>query len=493
MFAALKEVEVLRLLLPTVLTCLAAPLAAQTVAPLPPAPVAAARPVLPTGVATLPPPSGNPMKIDFNRDPFLRFMRDATPPAPFRETVGDAVEVHPAVTAAIQQQAEATAVRTEVRAGLFPKLDAQVVGSRSIARHLQGTKTEVERLSPTLRNDAIANVDQLVYDFGATSSRVTAASARVKAAEAEVARVATDTALRSVTAYYDVLTFQILIELNAASVTRHQQILSDTQTRFKQGLGSGSEVAQAQAFLADTQVQGIRLPRRLDGARGNYRELFGVDAPLHLTRPLPPQSSATSLADALALSKDAPAVSAASAQTAAAKGDWSAAKGDALPRLSAGVTGSLYDLSGGAEDYDVRAQVLLRQTLTAGGAAQARIAQAKARYQRAEDVTTRIANETARDAGVACTDIALLESSTDTLANAYEANRRSRDMFVEQFRVSRGSLLDLLRAEQDFFNSAANYLQGAVELDVARYVLLARTGEMLPVFGMKLTSREMGQ
>ena len=137
--------------------------------------------------------------------------------------------------------------------------------------------------------------------------------------------------------------------------------------------------------------------------------------------------------------------------------------------------------------------VSLAAALAQGAEQSPRIAQAKARYQRAEDVTTRIANETARDAGVAWTDIALLESSTDTLANAYEANRRSRDMFVEQFRVSRGSLLDLLRAEQDYFNSAANYLQGAVELDVARYVLLARTGEMLPVFGVTLTSREIGQ
>ncbi|MGL4541576.1 MAG: TolC family protein, partial [Polymorphobacter sp.] len=439
------------------------------------------------------PPSGNPMKIDFNRDPFLRFMRDAAAPLPFRETVGAAVEVHPAVTAAVQSQVEASAVRTEVRAGLFPKLDAQIIGSRSLTRNLSGSKTEVERLSPTFRNDATANVDQLVFDFGATSSRVSAASARVKAAESEVARIATETALRAVTAYYDVLTFQILIELNAASVARHQQIVADTGTRFRQGMGSGSQVAQAEAFLGDAQVQGVRFQRRLDGARGNYRELFGVDAPLHLTRPLPPQSAAGSAAEVLALSRDAPAVSAAAAQTAAARQDWRAAKGDALPRLSAGVSGTLYDLSGGASDYDVRGQLVLRQTLPAGGAASARIAQAKARYQRAEDVTTRIANETARDAGVAYSDIALLESATATLANAYLANRRSRDMFVEQFRVSRGSLLDLLRAEQDYFNSAANYLQGAVELDVARYVLLARTGEMLPVFGIALASREIGQ
>jgi adhesin transport system outer membrane protein len=457
---------------------------------------AAGGPVLAEGslaIPRLPPPSTEPLNIDFARDPFLNFVRTASPPDTFRATIGAAVEVHPAVAAAAQSTLEARAVKTEVRAGLMPKIDAELIAGRSLARNLSGDKVFVERLSPTQRSDAIANADQLIFDFGATSSRVNAASARIKAAQAEVARVATDTALRSVAAYYDVLTFQTLIEINAATVTRFRQILSDTRARFTQGLGSGGDVARAQAFLADAQVNGVKFQRRLDEARGNYRELFGADAPLHLARPVPPKTDAHSFDEALARSHDAPAVSAASAQTAAARDDWRATKGDALPRLSAGVTGSLYDIAGGANNYDVRGQLLLRQTFTVGGASSARIAQAKARYEREQFTTTRIADETARDAGVAWQNIALLEQSTATLIDAYEANRRARDMFVEQFRVSRGTQLDLLRAEQDYSTSAANYLQGAVELDVARYVLLARTGELLPVFGIAITSREAGR
>jgi adhesin transport system outer membrane protein len=346
-------------------------------------------------------------------------------------------------------------------------------------------------LSPSQRNDATLAADQLIYDFGATSSRIHAASARVKAAQAEVERVATDTALRAVAAYYDVLTFQTLVELNAAQVTRHRQILADTRARFTQGVGTGSDVARAEAYLADAEVSGARFQRRLDSARGSFREIYGSDAPLHPARPVPPASQAETVDAAIALSKFAPAVVAAAAQTAAARDDLSAVKGDALPRLSAGVTGNLYDLSGGANNYDVRGQILLRQTFSTGGASIARIAQARARYTGAEFTTQRIANETARDAGVAWTDIALLEATTATLQDAYAANRRSRDMFVEQFHVSRGTLLDLLRAEQDYFNAAANYLQGAVELDVARYTLLARTGELLPVFGLAFTSHEL--
>jgi outer membrane protein, adhesin transport system len=448
---------------------------------------------LPTGTATLPPPSGDPLHIDFARDPFLRFMHDAAAPESFRAAVGAAVDAHPAVAAAIQNEAESTAVRTEVRSGLFPGLDAQLVGERSVARSLTGEQVFIEQLSPTQRNDATLAADQLLYDFGATSSRIHAASARIKAAQAEVERVATDTALRAVTAYYDVLTFQTLVELNAAQIDRHRQILTDTRARFVQGLGTGSDVARAEAYLADAEVAGMRYQRRLDAARGSYREVYAADAPVHPARPAPAASQAASEDAAVALSKTAPPVAAAAAQTAAARDDLSASKGDALPRLSASVTGNLYDLSSGTDNYDVRARILLRQTFSTGGASIARVDEARARYNSAEFTTQRIANESARDASVAWTDIALLEANTATLQDAYAANRRARDMFVGQFRVSRGTLLDLLRAEQDYFNAAANYLQGAVELDVARYTLLARTGELLPVFGLAFTSHEIAR
>ncbi len=57
--------------------------------------------------------------------------------------------------------------------------------------------------------------------------------------------------------------------------------------------------------------------------------------------------------------------------------------------------------------------------------------------------------------------------------------------------MSRGTLIELLRAEQDYFAAAAQYLQGNIELDVARFTLLARTGEILPVAGVKLSATPM--
>ena len=54
-------------------------------------------------------------------------------------------------------------------------------------------------------------------------------------------------------------------------------------------------------------------------------------------------------------------------------------------------------------------------------------------------------------------------------------------MIAERFRVARGSLFDLLAAEQSYFETAANYLQAITDLDTARYVLLARTGGLADI------------
>ena len=61
------------------------------------------------------------------------------------------------------------------------------------------------------------------------------------------------------------------------------------------------------------------------------------------------------------------------------------------------------------------------------------------------------------------------------------ASRRSRDVILERFRVARGTLFDVVAAEDAYFEAATSYIQALSELDAARYVLLSRTGRLLEV------------
>lgn len=436
----------------------------------------------------LPPPGGNPQAIDFSRDPVLAFNRAGAPTPPFLDMLGRAVAVHPAVLAAIADGEASQAIRTQVRAGLFPQINAQIVAAHALARDFSTTTTVVESLTPRGRTDAGINGSQLLYDFGATGSRIAAANDRILAAQAEIERVAGETELRAVAAWYDVLGYQTLVEISIASIARQNEILADVKTRVKQGMGADGDTARVEAAIADTQAQAARFERQLGQARARYREAFGSDALPYLMRPVPPQSAAISLDAAAAMARKSPGVAVAMHLADAARRNARAARADALPHLSAGLDATRYNAFTGNSDYEIRGTLVLRQSLFAGGRQRGVIAETGAQARSAGFAADRVAAETDRDATAAFTDVAALVRTQAILEAAYVANRRSRDAYVEQFRVSRGSLIELLRAEQAFAQAATSYLQGVVELDVARYALLVRTGEILETTGVKIAS-----
>lgn len=434
---------------------------------------------------TLPAPGGEPQSIDFAHDPLLLFLGDTATGTPFLDTLGRAVERHPAVAAALADEEATEGVRVQVRAGLFPQVGAEFIAAKSLTRYFPDRSAIVESLQPKSRSDVIVTGDQLLYDFGATGNRISAADDRIRAASAEVEQVAADTGLRAIAAWYDVLGYQSLVDLSEAMVGRQRSILADVRLRVRQGVDAAGDIARTEAVVADSEAEASRFTRLLEQARGRYREAFGVEPPARLQRSVPPRSDALSLDRAQMLGRKSPVVIAAIMRAEAARRDARAVRADGLPRLSASVNGSRYDLFSG-KDYEVRGTIVLHQSLFAGGHQRGLVDESKARQRSAIFTADRVTGESERDAGIAFTDVVALGRTEKTLEAAYTANRRARDTYVEQFRVSRGSLIELLRAEREYFNAATALLQGVIELDVARYTLLARTGEFLPVIGVKL-------
>ncbi len=86
-----------------------------------------------------------------------------------------------------------------------------------------------------------------------------------------------------------------------------------------------------------------------------------------------------------------------------------------------------------------------------------------------------------RDAAIAWSDVRALEQQLEALEAAYIASRLSRDVIVERFRAARGTLFDVVAAEDAYFESATSYIQALTELDAARYVLLSRMGRLLDI------------
>ena len=128
-------------------------------------------------------------------------------------------------------------------------------------------------------------------------------------------------------------------------------------------------------------------------------------------------------------------------------------------------------------------KLTLRQRFSTGGAEAARVAELAARRQSAALAVNRVAAAVDREGQVAASDVTALDASLVPLRMAYLDSRRARDLFAEQFKVSRGSLFDVLRAERDLLDAALTLARTEYDLDVARFTLLARHGGLIERFG----------
>jgi adhesin transport system outer membrane protein len=170
-------------------------------------------------------------------------------------------------------------------------------------------------------------------------------------------------------------------------------------------------------------------------------------------------------------------VRSADAQSDAARDEARAARADRLPRIAAGVDAGRYGVIETDRDYDIRANIGLRYRIFGG--LDARGDQAAARARAADAHAARLREEAGRDAAIAWSDVRALEDQLNALEASYIASRRSRDVIAERFRSARGTLFDVVAAEDSYFESATAYIQALTELDAARYVLLSRMGRLL--------------
>ncbi|GGE78089.1 TolC family protein [Sphingomonas prati] len=439
----------------------------------------AAVPTPPTPAATdLPAPVGDPMRIDPAADPVLALGRTNGSEDVFRTMIGRAVREAPSSAEATAERDAAVAARGQARAGLFPYVDVSGTSYRAIARNFSNDINNiVERSRAAGRTDATVNIQQTVLDFGATSIRIAAAGARLRAAAAGIDASADQVALGAIGAWYDVFVYRALVRLGAAFAQSQRDLRVAVEQRVKEGVSAPGDVARVESYIASADVRLAGYRRSQANAEARFTEL--------LREPPPAQLPRAPLLDRTELSRDyvgkaalaTPTVRLATAQADAARQDARAARADTLPVLTAGVQAGRYGVLENPDDYDVRGVMTIRKRFFGG--VDARADQVRAQANVAEARAARAREEAARDATIAWSDVQALVDQAKAFQESYIAARRSRDVLFERFRVSRGSLFDVLGAEDSFFLTASAYIQGVGELDAARYVLLSRTGRLL--------------
>jgi len=401
----------------------------------------------------------------------------------FNRRVQAAVAGHPALAAQQSQAAIARAETKAARAALYPRITADANADIVIARRFNtGTTNVVESLRPDEQLNVGVTASQLIFDGGATFARIRSAKARrTEAARTIDARI-NDLSLSALSAYHDVAVHQAILALGAEYVAHHERLLANVKERERAGAGSRSDVLRAEARLAAARSRVAQIKESARIADVRFAEFFRA-APETLKFPSYEAVMVGTREEAvsLALQKN-PVVAAAEARTLSADAERKAAKASRLPEVRASVTGTSFDVTNDAEDYDVRAGVNMRYDLFAGGARRADILRAKSAAEQQQNEEDRIRLEVERDAAIAFERREAANERLAALESALVANHEARSMVEERFRVARGDLIDVIQAENDWFEAGVAYLAGLADRDMASYELMEFTGDLLRFF-----------
>lgn len=94
---------------------------------------------------------------------------------------------------------------------------------------------------------------QLLYDFGKTSSSISAAQYGVKAREIETRRTRNQVAMDFIISYLDLLESEKLLKVAEDEVKRYEAHKKDTEAKYKAGVITRNEVLQADVTLSDSR------------------------------------------------------------------------------------------------------------------------------------------------------------------------------------------------------------------------------------------------
>lgn len=449
-----------------------------------------ASPPPPVAAPVLPEPTERPLAIDRANDPVLTLADRAGDTVGFRALVQDAIRLHPSLDEAEALAREAREVKDEARSALYPTVDLGVTSYRVVAQNFREELDNLlQRARPDSRTDFTGSVEQRLFDFGATADRIASAESRIQAALADVDNTAAQVALNTIGAWYELYTSRVLLDLTL--VYRENVVAAGEalQQRVDQGQSAPTDGSRIDSALAALDIRAARYERDVTNAEARFFELTGRAPPTSLDR-APLLGTLPVTAEGARLDAETtPIVRSAQAQATAADKLAEAAREDTLPLVTGQVVAGRYGVFEVARDYDVRALVNARVQLFGPG--DARADQARARSDAAFARSVRVREEAGRDAAIAFGDLAALDTQLAAFESAYLAARTTRDATLLRFRSSRGSLFDVLTTNDTYFATAATYIDGLAQRDIAHYLLLARTGRMLEAFDVRPTTEMM--
>jgi outer membrane protein, adhesin transport system len=325
-------------------------------------------------------------------------------------------------------------------------------------------------------------IRQLLFDGFASIHDIWRQSARVNAAAFRVRERTELIALDAAEAYIDVVRYLRLVGLAEQNVATHEKIFSNVNSRFAGGRAGEGDLEQSRERVENAKAQRDEFRRSLEDARAKYRKVVGLE-PYNLRFPGPlggmPGSRDESLAVAVRFN---PTILAAQADADAAKHAFRVTDGAFVPTIALEGRATHFDntypyLAVTHEDYSGR--VVMSWDIFRGGQDTWKRTEAAERSVQATMAHARLQRDALESIDKAWNARTITRTRIADLVRQLEADRKTIAAFNKEYELGQRSLIDLLNAENQYFNAAVSLTSARGVVVFADYQLLAAMGTLL--------------
>jgi adhesin transport system outer membrane protein len=324
-----------------------------------------------------------------------------------------------------------------------------------------------------------------VYDSGRTDNEVARQRARLAGANQQLEAARTDIGLRVADAYVELVKQQSLAALARDYVAGIESLNARVEQIVKLDRGRGYDLLQTQSRLQQARLTQATREGTAQEVQSQLSQLVGqaVRRPVEPPTPAPMPAS---LDQAIASLDRHPAVLAGLAEVEAAR--RAAAVAQAWDKPAFSVRGRVHSPEypignrqwfGG---YDVG--VVTDWNPFDGGAGAARAAAASAQVLAATDVAAATRRDLETEVARHWTQMQSRAARTGSLDDLVEGARRVRAAYWEQFQIGKRSILDLLNAENETYQSRVSAASERLELIQVRYRLLGAVASLTSYLGI---------
>ncbi|MBD0704405.1 TolC family outer membrane protein [Pseudomonas sp. Fig-3] len=403
------------------------------------------------------------------------------------QAMQQALDVHPEIQAGVNSRLAADYQLKAAKGGYLPRVDLAAgygrEGTDSVTTR-SGSNNHWETLN---RSESSLRLTQMVFDGFATSSEVGRQQATVNARAYSLLDASERTGLTVAQVYLDVLTRREFVRLAEENLKSHERIFDQIKLRTDRGVGSGADLDQAEARMAQARNNLITEQTNLADAETNYLSAVG-QMPDQLERPadflaLLPANLNEARAQML---ENSPVLRSAEADIAAAEQQYEAAKSSFYPRFDAelGRTAD-NDLDGqNGHNNEWQAMLRMRFNLYAGGSNKADLESKSYLSSQALDIRNNALRQLTEELGLAWNALNNANAQVPIAQQYVDHSANVRTAYQRQFGLGERTLLDLLDSENELFSASRRLAEIKNVQLFSQYRIKATMGQLLKSQGV---------